>query len=61
MRETFFEKWRHRFRDTWLVFTGQAWIGFGNPSHWQYIGPLRMTEDELLKGLDDLIHPENAR
>lgn len=42
MRSTFLEKLKHRIRDTWLVLTGRAWAGHGNPMYWQYVGP----EDE---------------
>ena len=38
MRSTFFEKWKHRIHDAWLVLTGRAWVGHGNPMDWQFIG-----------------------
>lgn len=47
MAQTFFEKWRHRVRDAWLVLTGQAWVGYGNPADWQY---LESDLDRLFEG-----------
>ena len=38
LRETLLEKWKHRIRNSWLVLTGQAWVGHGNPMDWEYIG-----------------------
>ena len=52
MSETFLEKWKHRFRNAWLVLTGRAWVGQGNPMHWQYVGPPEtMTIEELERAL----------
>lgn len=34
MKQTFWDKWRHRFRGAWHVLTGRAWAGYGNP--WEY-------------------------
>lgn len=59
MGQTFFEKWRHRIRDAWMVLTGRAWVGYGLPNDWQYVGPLTMTEEELLRGLEPLIPKES--
>ena len=35
MPETFWSKWRHRLQGAWLVLTGRAWVGHGNPTDWQ--------------------------
>lgn len=52
MAQTFFEKWKQRIRDAWLLLLGKAWIGFGNPMDWEYVGSLRMTEGELIRDLE---------
>jgi len=38
MPETLFEKWKHRIQNAWLVLTGRAWVGHGNPKDWRYVG-----------------------
>lgn len=38
MGETFFGKWKHRISNAWLVLTGRAWVGHGDPMHWKYVG-----------------------
>jgi hypothetical protein len=38
MPETFIQKWKHRFRNAWLVLIGRAWVGHGNPMHWELKG-----------------------
>jgi hypothetical protein len=38
MPETFLAKWKHRIHNSWLILTGQAWIGYGNPMDWEYVG-----------------------
>jgi hypothetical protein len=38
MGETFFEKWKHRVHNAWLVLTGRAWVGHGDPSKWEWTG-----------------------
>lgn len=40
MKETFFDKWKHRFRGAWDVLCGRAWAGYGNPMDWEFKGPL---------------------
>jgi len=36
MPETFFQKWRNRFRGAWDVLIGRAWAGYGNPSAYDF-------------------------
>jgi hypothetical protein len=32
--QTWFDKWRGRFRGAWHVLTGRAWAGYGDPENW---------------------------
>lgn len=50
MKQTFFEKWKHRIHDAWLVLTGRAWVGHGNPMQWRF-----MTPEEIEKERNALI------
>jgi hypothetical protein len=55
MKETFFAKWKHRIKDAWLVLTGRAWVGYGNPMQWRY-----MTAEEVERERRTLINqPSN--
>jgi hypothetical protein len=40
MGQTWLEAWRDRIRGAWAVLMGRAWVGYGNPNDWQYVGPL---------------------
>jgi hypothetical protein len=56
MKQTFFEKWKHRFKDAWLVLTGRAWVGHGNPMQWRF-----MTPEEIEKERHTLISAEGNK